>query len=205
MARRMRRARPAQHAPARRALQPGRAALGLPDVRAPDHRARKHPDRELSRCSAANARRARRRSRRAIPSSKRSPARCPATSPGASASRTAMLGALLFAWAMIALAFIDLDTFYLPDSITLPLLWAGLLFNIGGTFHRPALGRDRRGGRLSRAVDRVLGIQARHRQGRHGLRRLQAARRDRRLARLEDAAADDPALLAGRRRRSASA
>jgi len=35
---------------------------------------------------------------------------------------------------MIALAFIDLDTFYLPDSITLPLLWAGLLFNAGGTF-----------------------------------------------------------------------
>ena len=46
----------------------------------------------------------------------------------------AMLGALLFAWAMIALAFIDLDTFYLPDSITLPLLWAGLLFNAGGMF-----------------------------------------------------------------------
>ena len=47
---------------------------------------------------------------------------------------TAMLGALLFTWAMIALAFIDLDTFYLPDSITLPLLWAGLLFNAGGIF-----------------------------------------------------------------------
>jgi leader peptidase (prepilin peptidase)/N-methyltransferase len=46
----------------------------------------------------------------------------------------AMLGALLFAWAMIALAFIDLDTFYLPDSITLPLLWAGLLFNAGAAF-----------------------------------------------------------------------
>lgn len=47
---------------------------------------------------------------------------------------SAMLGALVFAWAMIALAFIDFDTFYLPDSITLPLLWAGLLFNLGGTF-----------------------------------------------------------------------
>jgi leader peptidase (prepilin peptidase) / N-methyltransferase len=46
----------------------------------------------------------------------------------------AMLGALVFAWAMIALAFIDLDTFYLPDSITLPLLWAGLLFNLGSVF-----------------------------------------------------------------------
>ena len=40
--------------------------------------------------------------------------------------------ALAFAWAMIALAFIDLDTFYLPDDITLPLLWAGLLVNIAG-------------------------------------------------------------------------
>lgn len=46
----------------------------------------------------------------------------------------ATLGALLFAWALIALTFIDLDTFYLPDSITLPLIWAGLLFNVGGTF-----------------------------------------------------------------------
>ena len=46
----------------------------------------------------------------------------------------AALGACLFAWAMIALAFIDLDTFYLPDSITLPLLWAGLLLNTGGVF-----------------------------------------------------------------------
>jgi leader peptidase (prepilin peptidase)/N-methyltransferase len=34
---------------------------------------------------------------------------------------------LLFGWSMIALAFIDLDTFFLPDSITLPLVWAGLL------------------------------------------------------------------------------
>lgn len=46
----------------------------------------------------------------------------------------AAIGALLFTWAMIALTFIDLDTFYLPDSITLPLLWLGLLFNIVGTY-----------------------------------------------------------------------
>jgi len=39
----------------------------------------------------------------------------------------AALAAMLFIWAMIALAFIDLDTLYLPDTITLPLLWAGLL------------------------------------------------------------------------------
>jgi leader peptidase (prepilin peptidase)/N-methyltransferase len=46
----------------------------------------------------------------------------------------AAVGAMLFAWTMIALAFIDLDTFYLPDNLTLPLLWTGLVFNIGATF-----------------------------------------------------------------------
>lgn len=46
----------------------------------------------------------------------------------------AAFGALLVVWAMIALAFIDIDTKLLPDSITLPLLWAGLLFNLGGGF-----------------------------------------------------------------------
>ena len=46
----------------------------------------------------------------------------------------AAFGALLFSWAMIALAFIDLDTAYLPDNITLPLLWAGLAFNLFGIF-----------------------------------------------------------------------
>jgi leader peptidase (prepilin peptidase) / N-methyltransferase len=46
----------------------------------------------------------------------------------------AMLAALLFAWAMIALTFIDLDTYFLPDSITLPLMWIGLLLNLGGVF-----------------------------------------------------------------------
>ncbi|MBL8446906.1 MAG: prepilin peptidase [Zoogloeaceae bacterium] len=42
--------------------------------------------------------------------------------------------AILFLWSMIALTFIDLDTQLLPDSLTLPLLWTGLLVNIGGTF-----------------------------------------------------------------------
>jgi leader peptidase (prepilin peptidase)/N-methyltransferase len=39
-----------------------------------------------------------------------------------------------FTYALIAAAFIDLDTMYLPDSITLPLLWAGLAANLAGTF-----------------------------------------------------------------------
>jgi len=46
----------------------------------------------------------------------------------------AMLGALVFTWALITLTLIDYDHQLLPDSVTLPLLWAGLLFNISGTF-----------------------------------------------------------------------
>jgi leader peptidase (prepilin peptidase)/N-methyltransferase len=41
-----------------------------------------------------------------------------------------MAGALIFVWIMIALAFIDFDTRQLPDSLTLPLLWIGLIFNL---------------------------------------------------------------------------
>ncbi|UCV29171.1 prepilin peptidase [Ferribacterium limneticum] len=43
-------------------------------------------------------------------------------------------GALLLLWALISLSAIDLDTQLLPDSITLPLLWLGLLFNLWSTF-----------------------------------------------------------------------
>lgn len=42
---------------------------------------------------------------------------------------TAIAG-ILFTWALVALAFIDYDTQLLPDDITLPLLWLGLLANI---------------------------------------------------------------------------
>jgi len=46
----------------------------------------------------------------------------------------AAFGAALLIFSLIALAFIDLDTTYLPDAITLPLLWCGLLFNLFGTY-----------------------------------------------------------------------
>lgn len=49
-------------------------------------------------------------------------------------SDVAGLAALLLVWAMVALTFIDLDTQFLPDDLTLPLLWTGLLFNLTGTF-----------------------------------------------------------------------
>jgi len=44
------------------------------------------------------------------------------------------VAAWLFAFALVALAFIDFDTQLLPDDITLPLLWIGLLFNFDHGF-----------------------------------------------------------------------
>ncbi len=42
--------------------------------------------------------------------------------------------ALVLTWALIALTFIDFDHQLLPDSITLPLLWGGLLLSLSGVF-----------------------------------------------------------------------
>ncbi|MCH2159406.1 MAG: A24 family peptidase [Oleiphilaceae bacterium] len=39
---------------------------------------------------------------------------------------------LLFTWALIALTMIDADTQILPDNITLPLMWLGLIINSFG-------------------------------------------------------------------------
>ena len=55
----------------------------------------------------------------------------------------AAIGALLLVWALLALTAIDFDTQLLPDDITLPLLWAGLLFNLFGVYtdlHSAVLG-----------------------------------------------------------------
>jgi leader peptidase (prepilin peptidase)/N-methyltransferase len=41
---------------------------------------------------------------------------------------------LVYVWAMLALTFIDLDTQLLPDDITLPLMWLGLIANVFGTY-----------------------------------------------------------------------
>ncbi len=45
--------------------------------------------------------------------------------------------ALLLSWALLALTFIDLDRTWLPDDITLPFLWLGLLVNTAGLFTDP--------------------------------------------------------------------
>lgn len=46
----------------------------------------------------------------------------------------AALGGLILTAFLLALTFIDADTQYLPDQLTLPLLWIGLLFNLGETY-----------------------------------------------------------------------
>jgi leader peptidase (prepilin peptidase) / N-methyltransferase len=42
--------------------------------------------------------------------------------------------ALVFLWLLIAMTFIDADTQLLPDDLTYPLLWLGLLVNLNGLF-----------------------------------------------------------------------
>ncbi len=49
-------------------------------------------------------------------------------------SGLAGLATLLFLFLLVAMTFIDLDTQLLPDDLTYPLLWAGLLVNLHGTF-----------------------------------------------------------------------
>ncbi|NOV27320.1 prepilin peptidase [Cupriavidus necator] len=49
--------------------------------------------------------------------------------PGAQA-----LAALVLVWGLLALTMIDADTQLLPDQITLPVLWLGLLLNLAGLF-----------------------------------------------------------------------
>lgn len=44
------------------------------------------------------------------------------------------LAVLLYAWTLLALTFIDYDTQLLPDQLTLPLLWLGLITNLFGGF-----------------------------------------------------------------------
>lgn len=46
------------------------------------------------------------------------------------------VAAMVLSAVLVALTGIDLDTQLLPDQLTLPLLWLGLLLNIGGLFTR---------------------------------------------------------------------
>jgi leader peptidase (prepilin peptidase)/N-methyltransferase len=44
------------------------------------------------------------------------------------------LATLVFGWFLLAMTMIDYDTQLLPDDLTYPLLWLGLLVNLNGTF-----------------------------------------------------------------------
>lgn len=44
------------------------------------------------------------------------------------------VGALLLTWTLIALSMIDFDHQLLPDNVTLPVLWLGLIFNLAGVY-----------------------------------------------------------------------
>ncbi len=46
----------------------------------------------------------------------------------------ALAGALLLTWVLLVLTFIDFDKLLLPDQLTLPLLWVGLLLNLSQQF-----------------------------------------------------------------------
>ena len=61
------------------------------------------------------------------------------SSPGASATASTALAALAFTWFLIALTMIDFDTQFLPDQLTYPLLWLGLIVQPLA----PGLGRGR--------------------------------------------------------------
>ncbi|GGB36972.1 type 4 prepilin-like proteins leader peptide-processing enzyme [Oceanisphaera marina] len=45
-----------------------------------------------------------------------------------------LLAALIFSWALLCMTMIDIDHLLLPDNLTLPLLWLGLLLNIDTLF-----------------------------------------------------------------------
>ena len=82
----------------------------------------------------------------------------------------AAAGACLLGLGLLALSTIDLETRLLPDSITMPLLWLGLAFNLFDTFaplRDSVVGAMAGYGVLWTVYPR---IQARDRSGRHGIR-----------------------------------
>lgn len=50
----------------------------------------------------------------------------------------ASLVAVVVTWMLIAMTFIDIDKMLLPDELTLPLLWLGLIISLGEVFVTPA-------------------------------------------------------------------
>ncbi len=74
---------------------------------------------------------------RATPSSRQQPRCCRGSWPGGSAWGWQLPAALLLTWALVALTLIDIDRQLLPDQITLPFLWLGLLLSTAGVYTDP--------------------------------------------------------------------
>lgn len=51
-----------------------------------------------------------------------------------------LAAALVITGFLLALAFIDIDTHYLPDQLTLPLMWLGLAAALAGDLHAAVIG-----------------------------------------------------------------
>ena len=99
---------------------------------------------------------------------------------------------------LVALSGIDLDTQFLPDTISLPCFWLGLLLSLVGLFSDPQasiLGAA--GGYLSLWPD-LPSVPSGHRQGGHGLWGFQALGGLRCLAGMGGTASDCPVLGGGR-------
>ncbi|TMG80154.1 MAG: dephospho-CoA kinase [Betaproteobacteria bacterium] len=180
----------------RAGAQPGHAALALPVLRPRHRRAREHPARQLARA---------RRQVRKLPGADQ---RALSAGRGSGRHRCRVLVLALRRHARRPRG----DAFRLVHDRTRlhrsgnrpPARRPDAAARLARAPRQPARGLraaarggGRRGRRLPFALARVLGLQARHRQGRHGLRRLQDERGGGCVSRLEDAAARDPALLAG--------
>ena len=77
------------------------------------------------------------------------------------------LSGMVLTWFLVALTFIDIDHQLLPDSLTLPLLWGGLLVSLWGASDRChdvsagcALEPDRSDGGLRKPVERLSSVPA---------------------------------------------
>ena len=47
------------------------------------------------------------------------------------------IAALVFTWSLLTMTFIDIDHQLLPDNMTLPMLWLGLVLSVFGVFTNP--------------------------------------------------------------------
>ena len=187
-------------------VQPGRAALRLSEVRRDDHGGAEHSGHQLPVAQGQVRELRRAASRCAIRSSSSARRSSPRWSPGSSASSGTRARRSLLTWVLIALtrhrhrssaAARQHDA---AAGVARPAAQPRADDPVDRTAGRSALQHHRCGGRLSEPVERLSRVPPAHRQGRHGLRRLQAVRRARRVARLADAAADHPAVRVHRRR-----